>query len=182
MAKKQARAFQSFFNYTLAANISSIFIYRVTTSSIASLVHIELYDLSFIVSQFSFVDKPVGRVETVRGIYAYHHYMQDNFDDSGWGCAYRSFQTIWSWFLLNGFTDKPIPTHKEIQQVRKSFTSERTGIRFSALLTSATRSPSLLEVECGSVLPKLVSFSRLFLDTNLSRCCEKIVETCAGSL
>jgi len=24
--------------------------------------------------------------------------MQDKFDDNGWGCAYRSFQTIVSWF------------------------------------------------------------------------------------
>lgn len=34
----------------------------------------------------------------VQGRYAYHHYMQDNFDDNGWGCAYRSLQTIISWF------------------------------------------------------------------------------------
>ncbi len=25
----------------------------------------------------------------VQGSYDYHHYMQDRFDDSGWGCAYR---------------------------------------------------------------------------------------------
>lgn len=43
--------------------------------------------------------------------------MQDGIDDSGWGCAYRSFQTIWSWFILNGYTDKPVPSHREIQQV-----------------------------------------------------------------
>jgi len=52
----------------------------------------------------------------VFGHYQYRHYMQDNFDDKNWGCAYRSFQTIWSWFLLNGYTDKPVPTHREIQQ------------------------------------------------------------------
>uniref|UniRef100_A0A8R1EPC8 Ufm1-specific protease n=1 Tax=Caenorhabditis japonica TaxID=281687 RepID=A0A8R1EPC8_CAEJA len=42
--------------------------------------------------------------------------MQDGIDDNGWGCAYRSFQTIWSWFILNGYTEKPVPTHREIQQ------------------------------------------------------------------
>lgn len=52
----------------------------------------------------------------VRGIYHYHHYMQDNFDDSGWGCAYRSFQTVCSWLKQQGHIDKPIPTHNEIQQ------------------------------------------------------------------
>lgn len=57
-----------------------------------------------------------GVVSTIYGFYAYHHYMQDNMDDSGWGCAYRSLQTIISWFRLQGYTDHPIPTHKEIQQ------------------------------------------------------------------
>lgn len=26
-----------------------------------------------------------------RSDYVFHHYMQDGFDDKGWGCAYRSF-------------------------------------------------------------------------------------------
>lgn len=55
-------------------------------------------------------------VALVRGRYAYHHYMQDNFNDDGWGCAYRSMQTIFSWFRYQGYTDVEVPTHKEIQQ------------------------------------------------------------------
>ena len=43
--------------------------------------------------------------------------MQDRFDDNKWGCAYRSLQTLVSWFRLQGYTDKPIPGHKDIQQV-----------------------------------------------------------------
>ena len=39
-----------------------------------------------------------GEQAIVSGNYGYHHYMQDNFDDDGWGCAYRSLQTIISWF------------------------------------------------------------------------------------
>lgn len=39
-----------------------------------------------------------GEVSAVQGIYSYHHYRQDRIDDSGWGCAYRSLQTIISWF------------------------------------------------------------------------------------
>ncbi|CAN2388664.1 UFM1 hydrolase activity, partial [Pristimantis euphronides] len=57
-----------------------------------------------------------GTVSLVQGIYSYHHYMQDRMDDSGWGCAYRSLQTICSWFNYQGYTDRSIPTHKEIQQ------------------------------------------------------------------
>lgn len=37
----------------------------------------------------------------VSGNYTYHHYLQDKFNDDGWGCAYRSLQTIISWFRLN---------------------------------------------------------------------------------
>ena len=55
-------------------------------------------------------------IAVVQGRYAYHHYLQDNFSDNGWGCAYRSLQTIVSWFRLQGFIDKPIPSHKDIQQ------------------------------------------------------------------
>nr|XP_002129227.1 ufm1-specific protease 2 [Ciona intestinalis] len=57
-----------------------------------------------------------GKVYTVHGTYSYHHYMQDRIDDNGWGCAYRSLQTIVSWFKQQGYTDQPIPSHREIQQ------------------------------------------------------------------
>ena len=42
--------------------------------------------------------------------------MQDKINDSGWGCAYRSLQTICSWFRRQSFATRPEPTHKEIQQ------------------------------------------------------------------
>ncbi|XP_023930998.1 ufm1-specific protease 2-like isoform X1 [Lingula anatina] len=57
-----------------------------------------------------------GHIYTVQGTYSYHHYMQDHFDDDKWGCAYRSLQTLISWFRLQGYTDVPIPTHRQIQQ------------------------------------------------------------------
>ncbi|XP_029910765.1 ufm1-specific protease 2 isoform X1 [Myripristis murdjan] len=57
-----------------------------------------------------------GKLYLVQGIYSYHHYMQDRMDDNGWGCAYRSLQTICSWFQQQGYTERPVPTHKEIQQ------------------------------------------------------------------
>lgn len=43
--------------------------------------------------------------------------MQDRMNDNGWGCAYRSLQTIISWFKFQGYTDINIPSHTEIQQV-----------------------------------------------------------------
>lgn len=53
---------------------------------------------------------------SVIGKYAYHHYMQDRFDDNGWGCAYRSLQTICSWFKLQGYTTVDVPNHRQIQE------------------------------------------------------------------
>jgi hypothetical protein len=58
----------------------------------------------------------IGEVATVSGSYGYYHYMQDNFDDNGWGCAYRSLQTIWSWYIYQGYTTLPVPSHRQIQQ------------------------------------------------------------------
>jgi len=43
--------------------------------------------------------------------------MQDHFDDSGWGCAYRSLQTIESWFLHQNLSNKPIQNHLETQKM-----------------------------------------------------------------
>jgi Ufm1-specific protease 2 len=56
-----------------------------------------------------------GKQTFVQGDYVYFHYMQD-FNDNGWGCAYRSFQTIFSWFKLQNFTNLSVPTHRDIQQ------------------------------------------------------------------
>uniref|UniRef100_A0A182W233 Probable Ufm1-specific protease 2 n=1 Tax=Anopheles minimus TaxID=112268 RepID=A0A182W233_9DIPT len=61
------------------------------------------------------VPHPDGRTALVAGVYTYHHYMQDDFDDKGWGCAYRSLQTLVSWFNLQGYTSGTIPTHNDIQ-------------------------------------------------------------------
>ncbi|XP_008552383.1 ufm1-specific protease 2 [Microplitis demolitor] len=52
----------------------------------------------------------------VNGLYGYYHYGQDNFHDSGWGCAYRSLQTIFSWFRFQGYTEQPVPSHRAIQK------------------------------------------------------------------
>lgn len=40
---------------------------------------------------------------------------QDKFDDSGWGCAYRSLQTICSWFARQHYTARAPPSHREVQ-------------------------------------------------------------------
>ena len=36
--------------------------------------------------------------------------------EKGWGCAYRSMQTICSWLRLQGFTQRPDPSILDIQK------------------------------------------------------------------
>ncbi|KAL5289901.1 UFSP2 family protein [Megaselia abdita] len=57
-----------------------------------------------------------GKQYLVQGNYYYYHYMQQNVNDNGWGCAYRSLQTLCSWFNLQGYTSTPVPTHEDIQR------------------------------------------------------------------
>lgn len=57
-----------------------------------------------------------GKQFLVSGKYTYYHYMQNGFDDNGWGCAYRSLQTLCSWFRWQGYSDVAVPEHREIQK------------------------------------------------------------------
>jgi len=61
-------------------------------------------------------DMPDVQIALVNGNYRYFHYKQDGIDDTGWGCAYRSLQTIISWYRLQGFTNLKVPSHQMIQQ------------------------------------------------------------------
>ncbi|CAD98638.1 SPAC25H1.04/CG16979-cterm -like; cysteine protease [Cryptosporidium parvum Iowa II] len=49
------------------------------------------------------------------GDFYYYHYNHDNFKDIGWGCTYRSLQMVFSWYLINNYTNKHILTIPEIQ-------------------------------------------------------------------
>ncbi|CAG5048744.1 unnamed protein product [Parnassius apollo] len=53
----------------------------------------------------------------VRGKYHYYHYLCDDFDDRGWGCGYRTLQTICSWINHNYKDIKKVPSVREIQEI-----------------------------------------------------------------
>lgn len=59
----------------------------------------------------------------VSGKHKYYHYKCDGFDDIGWGCGYRTAQTICSWLraqlLAERDTDKvaQVPSILEIQKI-----------------------------------------------------------------
>ncbi|CAJ0601660.1 unnamed protein product [Cylicocyclus nassatus] len=102
--------------------------------------------------------KPRGLVATVKGDYNYHHYMQDGMDDSGWGCAYRSLQSIWSWFILNGFTDKPVPTHLDIQKCLVEIKDKEEKFIGSRQWIGST--------EIGFVLDHMLGYESRYIITN----------------
>eukprot|EP00009_Paramoeba_aestuarina_P017601 CAMPEP_0201533572 /NCGR_PEP_ID=MMETSP0161_2-20130828/53653_1 /ASSEMBLY_ACC=CAM_ASM_000251 /TAXON_ID=180227 /ORGANISM="Neoparamoeba aestuarina, Strain SoJaBio B1-5/56/2" /LENGTH=172 /DNA_ID=CAMNT_0047937675 /DNA_START=425 /DNA_END=940 /DNA_ORIENTATION=+ len=45
--------------------------------------------------------------------------MQDKFDDRGWGCAYRSLQTLCSWVLLQRMDNK----HRDTRELSLDYPS-----------------------------------------------------------
>ncbi|CAK1584359.1 unnamed protein product [Parnassius mnemosyne] len=53
----------------------------------------------------------------VRGNYHYYHYLCDGFDDRGWGCGYRTLQTICSWMNHNLKDIKKVPYLREVQEI-----------------------------------------------------------------
>ena len=68
-------------------------------------------------SVLSKISNEVDSIYSVVGDYIYFHYLHDGFGDAGWGCAYRSLQTLYSWFLLQGYSRTPVPSIPEIQQI-----------------------------------------------------------------
>lgn len=60
------------------------------------------------------------RCSMINGDYLYYHYGCDGHDDRGWGCGYRTIQTMASWLCYNWTSPKnpkrPPPSLAEIQQ------------------------------------------------------------------
>ncbi|XP_077169686.1 ufm1-specific protease 1 [Paroedura picta] len=62
---------------------------------------------------------PPARLALLSGSYRYYHYGCDGVDDRGWGCGYRTLQTICSWLAEaapDGMGARPVPSLREIQQ------------------------------------------------------------------
>lgn len=106
-----------------------------------------------------------GQMRLLEGSYEYYHYLQDDFDDSGWGCAYRSLQTIISWFRLQHYTMVDVPSHRKIQETlveigdkEPSFTGSREwigAIELSFVLDKLLDvSCRILNVRSGAELPE----------------------------
>ena len=61
------------------------------------------------------------RLSLVAGDYQYCHYLYDGQDDRGWGCGYRTLQTIISWLRNNSSSHQQeglnIPSLRRIQEI-----------------------------------------------------------------
>ena len=42
-------------------------------------------------------DETETTIDSVRGSLTFYHYNCDGYDDRGWGCGYRTLQTLCSW-------------------------------------------------------------------------------------
>ncbi|XP_076682867.1 UFM1 specific peptidase 1 isoform X2 [Andrena cerasifolii] len=58
-----------------------------------------------------------GESFLIRGDYEYWHYGCDGFNDKGWGCGYRTLQTISSWIIMNRNLEQSVPSLRTIQEV-----------------------------------------------------------------
>lgn len=102
---------------------------------------------------------PGGQFALVSGHYTYHHYMQDSFDDDGWGCAYRSLQTIISWFRQQGYTETDVPSHKQIQKCLVDIGDKEAKFIGSKQWIGSTEVGFVLETACG-IQSRFVSVSQ----------------------
>lgn len=92
-----------------------------------------------------------GVVSLVDGSYEYYHYLLDGLDDNGWGCAYRSLQTIISWFRLQHYASIEVPSHRKIQHTLVEIGDKEPSFVGSHEWIGA--------VELGFVLDKLLGAS-----------------------
>ena len=107
-------------NFLKNLHIKALITYNL--NPIREIIHLEKNNNSIhIKSPHLKINKEISSSHIIRalikGDYLYYHYNQDNINDVGWGCAYRSLQTLFSWFTLNTSLGKgkKIPSISEIQ-------------------------------------------------------------------
>lgn len=91
----------------------------------------------------------IGEKFVVKGHYLYYHYCQDGFDDRGWGCAYRSLQTLVSWLRLQHFVHKEVPSHYQIQKVLIDAGDKPKELLGSKEWIGALEVMLVLDIYCG---------------------------------
>lgn len=64
------------------------------------------------------VDENDETVASIRGSLLFYHYVCDGQDDRGWGCGYRTLQSICSWIvnIKQEYSSSDIPSITKIQE------------------------------------------------------------------
>lgn len=90
-----------------------------------------------------------GKCSLVKGDYFYFHYGCDGQDDRGWGCGYRTIQTIASWICLNRHLSKNKKKHPpsipEIQQALVSMEDKPSSFMSSREWTGTFEASLVLD-------------------------------------
>ena len=109
-------------NYLIKVlNIKGLRIYNLNPIITNQIELWQSQNVTYIKSPHLFLKKKLTSNEKIisyiKGDYLYYHYNKENINDIGWGCAYRSLQTLFSWFTLNTSIGKrkKIPSILEIQ-------------------------------------------------------------------
>ncbi|KAK3098413.1 hypothetical protein FSP39_019240 [Pinctada imbricata] len=79
---------------------------------------------------------PGQDTELVKGSYDYYHYGCDGLDDRGWGCGYRTLQTMssWIWYQKNQSEEKSlrnVPSIPEVQEALVKMEDKSTHFKGS---------------------------------------------------
>lgn len=89
-----------------------------------------------------------GLKNVIDGTYTYHHYMQDRVSDNGWGCAYRSLQTIISWFKHQGYIYSPdVEVRAMSKKGNSNVESKTSSIKLREILHLESRVPTHEEIQ-----------------------------------
>ncbi len=58
-------------------------------------------------------------IDSVRGSLLFYHYQCDGQDDRGWGCGYRTLQTLCSWIInvKEEYSTSIVPSLTKIQEI-----------------------------------------------------------------
>eukprot|EP01147_Barroeca_monosierra_P000498 gene498-3824_t len=67
--------------------------------------------------QVSSTDGTSENIAGFKGQLQYWHYNMNETKDVGWGCGYRTLQSMISWLRLQRYTSSPVPTHLDIQKM-----------------------------------------------------------------
>ena len=77
-----------------------------------------------LVHAVAYAGGPRPQQHLVDGLLAYYHYGCDGFDDAGWGCGFRTVQSILSWLS----PQEPPPSIPELQRLLGHSAGTRTWI------------------------------------------------------